>query len=134
MDSGGLMHMRRHFRRQTRGAVKCHVEQPKHIECGEQAVTAPTSHHRRLQPAGFDGAGKNFVLTPETSKRKDTRNRQRRHTHRPVRRRQDRPQVAHFAHILLTAQGMDDRPGSKKQQGFEEGVRDQVKDPRGIRP
>src|SRR5215470_2194921 len=100
------------------------IPQAEHVEGRQSSCKQPNKPYKLADRTGRDKRLiKNLVLAEESGQRRCARNRENAHGHRPESDGNLLPQPAHHAHILLTAQGMDDRTGREKEQRLEKGMR-----------
>ena len=80
----------------------------------------------------MEGRAQDFIFAEEAGQRRKAGNGKRGDGHHPKRDGNFLAQAAHAAHVLLTADGMNDRAGAQKEQRFKESMGHQVEDTGGV--
>jgi hypothetical protein len=132
----GVMH---HIGRCPGLSVKGHEDQPPGVEAGKQR--RDHQHSEGVSGGGIVRHERRFddrILGEEPGsadhgpRNSHAGKRDRADDHHPIGRRDLFAQPAHAPHVLLVGNRVDDRTGAKKQQRFEESMREQVENRRAI--
>src|SRR6267143_4500423 len=107
--------------------IESQEEESGHVERGhERGAKADQPKIREATLGGTPRLPENLVLRKEARQGWDARNRERCDEHRFEGSRNAPAQIAHVAHVLLAAQGMDHRTRTEEEQRLEERVCENV--------
>ncbi len=116
-----------HLVAHARLAVEGQEHQPEHVERGHQRGGVTDQPQQAIGAAfGRPGLPQNFVFREKSGEGRDAGDGEGRDEHRPVGDWDAPVQVAHVAHVLLAAHGVNHRARAEEQQGLEESVREDV--------
>src|SRR5512133_3721519 len=117
--------------RSSRAAIlteERHEPQAEHVERRQESGHDADQPESPMSVRTAECLPQNFVLGEEAGQWWESSDRKGRDRHYPERYRDLLSQAAHVAHVLLTAQSMDDRAGAEEEQCLEERMRHQVED------
>src|SRR5580698_2780423 len=108
-------------------------QQPKHIEGCQKGGESPDQPIDPTATRAGVSLPENLVFAPEAREWRDARDRQRRDAHGRKCYGDVAPQTTHLAHVLLTANGVNDRTRSEEEQPLKECMCHQMKNSCGER-
>src|SRR5581483_3309566 len=113
----------------TRTAMKGQVHQPEHVKRGHQGGGVTDGPKPDIGSMfGGPGLPEDFVFGEESGEWRNTRYGECCDEHGPVGDRDAAMEIAHVAHVLLTAHGVNDRASAEEEQGFETSMGENVED------
>ena len=115
------------------GAEEGLEPEAEHVEGGHACGDEADEPEELAERIGRDeSAEEDLVLGEETGQRRDARDGEDAHRHGPEGDGDALAEAAHFAHVLLAGERMDDGAGGEEEQRLEEGVGHQVEDSGGV--
>ena len=104
---------------------------PGHVRRGHEGADHPDPEEEGV--AAPAGAEEDLVLRPEAGQGEDAGEGEGAHDERPERGGHVLPEAAHVTHVVRV-HGVDQRAGAEEEEGFEEGVGEEMEDARRPRP
>ena len=111
--------------------VEGHENEPEHIKSSHESGDGSDGPDGKI--AGEKRIGENLILAPESSQRRDPRNRDRTYHKGPVGNGHLRAKPAHIAHVLLLVhggvmKGVNDASTSEEEKSLEKSMGHEVED------
>jgi hypothetical protein len=119
-----------HLMIHARFPVEREEQQPEHVE-GSHARGEPADEPEEMAVA--EGMPKNFIFAEKTGERRDSGDRKGGGEHGEIRLADFPGERAHFLHVLLAGERVDDAAGGEEQQAFEKCVGHQMENSGGKR-
>ena len=113
----------------ARTAAEGEIDQTEHVEGGHQRRDIANEPEHAIGAAlGSPGLPENFIFGEKSGEGRDARDRQRGDEHRQISGGDAFAKIAHVAHVLFARHRMNHRARAEEEQGFEEGVGEDVED------